>query len=124
MRVEVANDAELAELQRHFGRSIPDAYLKYLIGNQEMLRDDGLLLYGASAVIERNVTLGVQRYVHDFLAVGDDSGGQLVVIRFDDDSSTPFLIDGGALVPNMPPEFLEPLATSWESWAKQGFPLP
>jgi hypothetical protein len=89
-----------------------------------MLRDDGLLLYDAECIIERNDTMGVQEYVTDFLAVGDDSGGRLVVVRFDDPLARPFLIGAGALVPNMPPSLLKPLSSSWAEWERAGFPLP
>ncbi len=111
-------------IENHFGKRVPSAYAPYLSTSPEMLRDDGLLLYDGDCIVERNDTLGAQEYVNEFLAVGDDSGGSLVVVRFDDPSGRPFLIDGGALVPNMPPSLLKPLAASWAEWERLGFPLP
>lgn len=111
-------------IERHFGKQVPTAYALFLSISPEMLRDDGLLLYDADCIVERNHTLGVQRYVRDFLAVGDDSGGRLVVVRFDDPSGRPFLVDGGALVPNIPPSLLKPVSDSWLEWESAGFPLP
>lgn len=111
-------------IEHHFGKPVPSAYAPYLSASSEMLRDDGLLLYDVECIIERNETLGAQEYVNEFLAVGDDSGGSLVVVRFDDPSAQPFLIGGGALVPNMPPTLLRPLAASWAEWERLGFPLP
>lgn len=117
-------NAAILQIERHFRLPIPQVYLDYLAGHDEMLRDDGLLLYGLDYIIERNMTFGVQQNVSEFLAVGDDSGCALVVIRFGDDAASPFLIGSGALVPNMPLDLLRPLADSWEAWARQGFPLP
>jgi hypothetical protein len=111
-------------IESHFGRRVPAAYAPHLSTRPEMLRDDGLLLYGTENIVERNDTMGVQQYVTHFLAVGDDSGGRLVVVRFDDPSARPFLIDAGALVPNMPPSVLRPLSASWAEWERSDFPLP
>jgi hypothetical protein len=116
--------ALIDEILRHFAKPISGTYISYLSKSDEYLRDDGLLLHGAADVIERNMTLGVQQNVSEFLAVGDDSGGRLVVIRFTDDAATPYLIGSGALVPNMPPSLLKPLAESWDTWEQGGFPLP
>ena len=116
-------DVPLEAIESCFGKQVPAAYAPYLSSSPEMLRDDGLLLYDTASIVERNDTLGVQEYVADFLAIGDDSGGRLVVVRFDDPSARPFLIDGGALIPNMPPSLLKPLSASWAEWEGSGFPL-
>jgi len=80
-------------------------------------------MYDVLSIVERNDTFSVQQYTNEFLAVGDDSGGQLIVIRFSDPSATPFIIDAGAIVPNRPASLLKPLAQSWLAWMTNGFPL-
>jgi hypothetical protein len=114
----------ISQISRAFGAPLPAVYATYLTTNDETLREDGLLLYGSNSLLERNTSLYVQRHVSEFLAVGDDSGGSLIVIRFSDPAARPFLVDGGALVSNMPQSLLKPLADSWLEWQRTGFPLP
>lgn len=111
-------------LREHFRTECPAVIVDHLADmTGEMLRDDGLLLYSSECIFERNDTFEVQRYREDFLAVGDDSGGTLFVIRFDDPTALPFAIDCAAVSPNSPESFFEPLALSWSDWVAREFPL-
>lgn len=110
-------------IRQHFKTALPSVYMEFLAGCSERVRDDGLLLYQASDVVERNMTFGVERFTPEFLAVGDDSGGRLIVIRFADSAAAPFVIDAAALVPNRPPSLLVAIAPSWNQWSENGFPL-
>ncbi len=62
----------------------------------------------------------VEARIPGYIAVGDDSGGRLILIRQDDDDAVPYLADAGALLPSI----LQPLAPNWIAWEKIGFPLP
>lgn len=114
----------LEEIRTQLGQEPPPIYAAYLQRSRELLRGDGLLLYDERSIVERNQTLGVQRFVTDFLAVGDDSGGRLIVVKFADPTAQPFIVDGGALVPQMPPQLLKPLSKSWDEWERSNFAIP
>ncbi len=117
-------DDQVKDIETELGGVLSDVYVRFLRSHQEAVRDDGLVLYQLDQLKERNSTLQVQKYRHDFLAVGDDSGGRLVILRFSDPLAMPVLVDGGALVPNLPSQLVIALSDSWQSWEAAGFPLP
>lgn len=116
--------AHLAAIQTLIGGPIAEAYKRFLDTNVERIRNEVLLLYPAEHVVERNTTTGVHEWTPELLAVGDDSGGRLVVIRHADPLAAPFLIDAGALVPRDLSWLLKPLAETWLAWQTARFPLP
>jgi len=116
--VDAAHPVQL--LEQHLHHPLPAPYRTFLLHNDERIRGDRLLLYPAEHILERNTTFEVQQYAPGYLAVGDNSGGSLVLIRLADPAAAPFLIDAGALGF---PEMLHPLARSWVDWESNGFPL-
>jgi hypothetical protein len=114
----------LLELESALGQTIPEAYRGFLMSYSGEVRDDGLLLYRAHEISERNRTFQVQRFAPGLLAIGDDSGGRLIIIRLADPKAEPLLVDAGALTPNMPASLLRSLADSWSAWNEAGFPIP
>ena len=120
------NDSEelVRELESALSHTLPGAYRRFLASHSGGTRDDGLLLYSPHEISERNRTFEVQRYGPGVVAVGDDSGGRLIVIYFSDPKAEPFLVEAGALTPNMPSSLLRSLAGSWSRWSEAGFPLP
>lgn len=112
-------NATIENIKQAFG-VLPPPYERFLCRNDGQIRVPSLLLYHADDLVKRNATFQVVRYVPGFLAVGDDSGGRLVVIKLDDESAAPRIVDsGGILVSEM-----RSLADSWSQWEGLGFPLP
>ncbi len=107
-------------LEEKLGRGLPAVYAAFLRSNAEQIRGECLMLYAAEDVLERNEAFQVARFAPGWLAVGDDSGGRLVIIRMDDPEAAPFLVDAGAL-PFA--DLRQPLAKSWAEWSGSGFSL-
>lgn len=57
---------------------------------------DYVLLYGAKDIEERNTTYEVQAYVPGWIAIGDDSGGQAILMKLDGSHGV-YFCDHGAL---------------------------
>jgi len=117
-----STDADIAEIELALGVKLRGAYANYLKFTTEFPRGDGLLLYGADAIVERNNTFGVQEYLPRFVLIGDDSGGRgfLVKDALLSDARV-YFSDLGCLFEE---EQLAELAASFECWREDGLPLP
>ncbi|MBO9873710.1 MULTISPECIES: hypothetical protein [Xanthomonas] len=81
---------------------------------------DGLLLYAAADLAERNATFEIARYLPGHVLIGDDSGGQGVLVALVAPAYPVFLCDLGALAE----EECVPLAASALDWIAAGCLLP
>ncbi|MEH1017253.1 SMI1/KNR4 family protein [Micromonospora sp. CPCC 206060] len=67
-----------------------------------LLRDDGMLIYGPHVIQERNETFEVADYAPEWVLVGDDSGGNGLLMRqHGRDRSSVWLLDLGAISENI-----------------------
>ena len=114
-----AQQEQIDALRMVIGNDLPPPYEEFLRTNEGTIRGVSLLLYHASDVAERNQTFEVGKYLPGYLAIGDDSGGRLIVIRIRDEQAVPYIVDAGALMPSE----LVPLARDWAQWQALGFPL-
>lgn len=44
---------------------------------------NGLFIYSSDEVVERNMTFGVQSQLINYFAIGDNSGGRIILMPFD-----------------------------------------
>lgn len=80
-----------------------------------------LRLYPVDELVERNLTYEVELHCPDFINIGDDGGGQAILIKsalFDDTSV--YLVGHGV----MTPEFMEIIGIDFLSWLEAGCPFP
>jgi hypothetical protein len=106
--------SEIEDIEAALGARLPNQFLGHLAQQPEELRADGLLLYPISYLVERNRTYEVQQYAPGFLLIGDDSGGDGFLIRFDEGAGTEvFRTDLGSLTE----EDFELVAGSLDEWA-------
>lgn len=80
---------------------------------------DYVLLYGAKDIEERNKTYEVQAYMPGWIAIGDDSGGQAILMKLDGSHGV-YLCDHGALG-SLDPEVV---ADSFSKWLEGSCPIP
>ena len=114
-------EAAVLQVEREIGGKLPQVHAVFLIRNSGDIRGDSLLLYRAADLSERNAAAHVQRFAPGWLAVGDDSGGRLVMIQLDDSDARPLLVDAGALGF---PAMMRELGKTWREWEELGFPIP
>lgn len=79
---------------------------------------DYVVLYGPNHIEGRNQTYEVQTYMPGWVAIGDDGGGQAILIKLDGSDSVYCL--GHGVLGSLPPEMIsESLAT----WVENGCPM-
>lgn len=61
--------------------TLPNAYREILHQTNGFLTEAGVLIYGTEDIIERNTTLEVNEYAEGYVAIGDDSGDIVFLMR-------------------------------------------
>lgn len=96
---------------------LPDGHRRLLGLADGIALASGGLVYGSADLVERNRTFEVAQWLPDHVAIGDDGGGALVIVRTRP-SSPVWRIGAGALGSAEPVE----LAGSVEAWVARGCP--
>ena len=105
-----ANPAVAAVLRR-----LPDVYGRLLSMSDGIELASGALIYGSRDLVERNATYEVATCLPGHVAIGDDGGGRMFLLR--EGMASPVLrIDMGAIGSVTP----EMIAESIETWIDQG----
>lgn len=79
---------------------------------------DYVLLYGVNHIEERNQTFEVQKYMPGWIAIGDNGGGQAILMKLDGSDSV-YACGHGALG-SLPPELI---AESLGDWVENRCPM-
>lgn len=112
----------IADIEKALGIRLPGAYHSFLLQEQftgERLVNDLLLLYGTDILEERNNSYQVQKYLPGYISIGDDSGGKAILLHAGAPDENVYMTGYGALDTGS----LEVLATDFNTWVQQGFPL-
>lgn len=109
-RVDATVAATLARL--------PDGHRRLLALSDGIELSSGALIYGSVDLVERNRTYEVADYLPDHVAIGDDGGGQLFLVR--EGSNSPVLRVGMGAIGSIAPVVL---AETIEAWVEQGCPV-
>ncbi|MCY7704718.1 SMI1/KNR4 family protein [Bacillus safensis] len=75
-----------------------------------------MLLYGTEDIAERNATWEVQQYASGYVAIGDDGGGQVFLMRLAEEEKKVWIVDAGV----MDPQHAELVAEDLFSWVNEG----
>ena len=86
--------------------------------NSDLAIGDYVLFYGSDHIEERNRTYEVQIYMPGWVAIGDDGGGQAILMKLDGTNSV-YCCGHGALG-SLPPEMI---SDSLASWVENGCPM-
>ena len=107
--------------QATFRFPLPPQYVEHKSKHAGIATDDGLLIYSAVDLAERNETFEVQQYLPGFLLIGDDSGGRGFFIRLNEEEGREVVMLGlGCLMES----YLVVVASSLEEWARAGYAIP
>lgn len=112
-----ASKDTLNALEAQLGTPLPPEYRALLSQADGFACNNGLLIYSASEVAERNETFEVMAYAPGYLAIGDDSGGRSILVS--KASQGVFLADQGS----MDPDDFESVATSLSDWISRNCTL-
>ncbi|MBR3206474.1 MAG: SMI1/KNR4 family protein, partial [Bacillus sp. (in: Bacteria)] len=75
-----------------------------------------VLLYGTEDIAERNATWEVQQYASGYVAIGDDGGGRVLLMRQAEEEKKVWIVDAGV----MDPQHAELVAEDLLSWVNEG----
>lgn len=112
-----ATEVELAKLESDFGMSLPLLYKQLLRLADGFFLDNGLHIYSSSYVMERNHAFEVAEYSPGYISIGDDSGGQSLLIPIVGDGV--FLVDNGS----MRVDDFRQIGRSLSEWVDAGCPM-
>tara|TARA_R110002072_G_scaffold227269_1_gene384132 strand:+ start:1031 stop:1648 length:618 start_codon:yes stop_codon:yes gene_type:complete len=90
--------SDLRKAQSELGFDLP-VDLRDLLAISNGLRGDELLIYSAEELVERNSTFEVAAYCPEFVAIGDDGGGQVYLLRRDGIGDMVYQTDMGDMDP-------------------------
>ena len=91
-----ASEEAVNGLESRLGHPLPPAYREMLLAADGFATDE-LLLYGTGELAERNITFEVGTYVPALFAIGDDGGGQAILLAKDAADSKVYCAGHGAL---------------------------
>lgn len=89
---------EAIHAARHaLGCDLPASFEELLRHADGFLLHDGTCLFGTGQLVERNVTLEVREYMPGYVAIGDDSGGQVYVLHLDPAEPSVYRVGAGVM---------------------------
>ncbi|MGE6855668.1 SMI1/KNR4 family protein [Bacillus sp. FSL K6-2841] len=92
-------DLKIKEVEMQLNMVIPDAYKNLLKQTNGCSIGGDVLLYGTEDITERNATWEVQRYAGGYVAIGDDGGGQVFLMRQTKEEKRVWVVDAGVMDP-------------------------
>ncbi len=110
VKLEAASDEEIRTIEKQMNISFPEDYKNLLKMTNGFSTNKGLVIFGTKDIIERNLTLEVEKYANDFMAIGDDSGDILFLIA--KESGNIISLDSG----DMNPKNAKYIASSISKW--------
>lgn len=112
-----ATKTDIDNVEIELQSNLPDSYKELLLTSNGVTTDNGIIIYGTKDLIERNETWETKDYAPGYIAIGDDSGGNVILMRTNVEEV--LIVDSGA----MTPEHASLLSTSLSEWMKSGFKI-
>lgn len=110
-------EEELELFKKKMQIELPNDYIKLLGNANGFLAEDGIKIYGIDELIERNETFEVIEYAPGYVAIGDDSGGRVFLMKAQENEKRIISVDSGYMNPNDMPEIV---TENLEDWLMDG----
>ncbi|MGY8620895.1 SMI1/KNR4 family protein [Bacillus safensis] len=111
-----ASDIHIKEAESQLNMQLPHAYKTLLKQTNGCSVGGDVLLYGTEDIMERNTTWEVHHYASGYVAIGDDGGGRVFLMRQAEDEKKVWIVDAGV----MDPQHAELVAEDLLSWVNEG----
>lgn len=102
------------------GIDLPQCYLKLIKKVNGFIDEKGIKIYSANEIKERNQTFEVDKYLPGYVAIGDDSGGNLLIMKACSSAKKVYISDSGSLILD---ESEDVLTCDFEEWIENGCSL-
>ena len=99
------------------GIDLPQCYLKLIKKINGFIDERGIKIYGADEIKERNQTFEVDKYLPGYVAIGDDSGGNLLIMKACSSAKKVYISDSGSLILD---EREDLVTCDFEEWIENG----
>ncbi|MFX0109335.1 SMI1/KNR4 family protein [Bacillus pumilus] len=109
-------DINIKEAESQLNMVLPDAYKNLLKQTNGCSVGGDVLLYGTEDIVERNATWEVHHYANGYVAIGDDGGGQVFLMRLAEDEKKVWIVDAGV----MDPQHAELMTENLLEWVSGG----
>lgn len=113
-----ASPLAIALANEQLPAGLPQPYAAFLAQSNGLLADH-LYLYQAEDIAERNATYEVAEYAPGYVAIGDDGGGQAILLAGGRALSPVLIVDHGSMNPDEAAE----IAPDFGDWVEAGCPL-
>ncbi|MEG0384344.1 SMI1/KNR4 family protein [Solibacillus cecembensis] len=107
---------KVCEVELEIGFSLPEVFKILLRYADGFITDEGVHIYGTQEIIERNLTYEVFEYAPGYIAIGDDSGGRVLLMRQEPNKVEILIVDSG----DMNPKNASLISTDIIQWIKSG----
>lgn len=84
---------KILEIEKEYGFILPKQYKKFLVENDGVSFDGGLILYSIEELKQMNDDMEIQKYQEKCIAIGDDGGGLVFLMKQDIEATEVFCVD-------------------------------
>ncbi|GKV57330.1 hypothetical protein NCCP2222_32770 [Sporosarcina sp. NCCP-2222] len=114
-----ADGREIVTLESEMNVTLPNGYKELLTSTNGLSLGGGLVIYGTEDLMERNETWEVSEYAGGYVAIGDDGGGNVFLMRQELEAMEVLLVDAG----DMNPKNATVLSPDLLDWVTNEFPI-
>lgn len=111
-----ASDIHIKEAESQLNMVLPHAYKALLKQTNGCSFGGEVLVYGTEDMVERNKTWEVQQYASVYVAIADDGGGQVFLMRQTEEEKRVWIVDSGI----MDPQHAEMMTENLMKWVSVG----
>ncbi|WP_276205535.1 SMI1/KNR4 family protein [Bacillus safensis] len=111
-----ASGIHIKEAESQLNMLLPHFYKELLKHTNGCSIGGEVLLYGTEDIAERNATWEVQQYASGYVAIGDDGGGRVLLMRLAEEEKKVWIVDAGV----MDPQHAELLTENFLKWVSEG----
>ncbi|MBH3440982.1 SMI1/KNR4 family protein [Pseudomonas luteola] len=106
----------ISEVESYFGQKLPKAYRNFVLSHPTGMSGE-VHLYSLELLIDRNECYETRKYAPGYINIGDDGGGQALLIRLDEDDPEVATVGHGC----MDPKLKELVYPTFSGWVASGF---
>ncbi|MDM5321819.1 SMI1/KNR4 family protein [Bacillus altitudinis] len=109
-------DINIKEAESQLNMVLPDAYKNFVKQTNGCSVGGDVLLYGTEDMAERNATWEIHQYASGYVAIGDDGGGRVFLMRQAEEEKKVWIVDAGV----MDPQHAELMTENLLEWVSGG----
>lgn len=95
-----AENSTIRDAEKWMNTTFPKALKQLWKKSDGLYTDEGVLIYGAEQIAERNQTWETDLYAEGYVAIGDDSGGRVLIMLAEAGAKDVWIVDGGSMSPD------------------------